>query len=180
MNWKDLQYKRPKQVKKKVIQKKGSQVVNVKYPLGKTKFSASDWEEYQQWIKQQKELQQSKEKPSKPKKKKKGTDTKAKGQKVVRGLKKALTKKEQYHQQLESPLWARKRSEILKRDEYQCRLCGSKHNLQVHHIKYSNGKCAWECPNANLITLCEECHKKVHSDPKHDLNPKNPINIKKS
>ena len=86
MNWKDLQYKRPKQVKKKVIQKKGSQVVNVKYPLGKTKFSASDWEEYQQWIKQQKKLQQSKEKPSKPKKKKKGSDTKAKGRKAVRRL----------------------------------------------------------------------------------------------
>lgn len=175
MNWKDLQYKRPKQVKKKVVQK-GSQVVNVKYQLGKTKFSASDWEEYQQWIKQQK----SQEKPSKPKKKKKGSDTKAKGQKAVRELKKAPTLKEQYHQQLEHPLWARKRSEILKRDQYQCRLCGSKHNLQVHHIKYSSGKKAWEYPNLDLITLCEECHQKVHSDPKHDLNPKNPINIKKS
>lgn len=171
MNWNDLQYKRPKQVKKKVIQKKGSQVVNVKYPLGKTKFSASDWEEYQQWIKQQKKLQQSKEKPSKPKKKKKGSDTKANGQKAVRGLKKAPTLKEQYHQQLEHPLWAEKRSMILKRDQYQCRLCGSKHNLQVHHIKYSSGKKAWEYPNLDLITLCEDCHQKVHADKNHDLNP---------
>lgn len=171
MNWKDLQYKRPKQVKKKVIQKKGSQVVNVKYPLGKTTFSASDWEEYQQWIKQQKKFQQFKEKPPKPKKKKKGIDTKAK---VVKGSKKpknALTRKEQYHQQLEHPLWEKKRNIILKRDQYQCRLCGSKHNLQVHHIKYSSDKKAWEYPNLDLITLCEECHKKVHADQQHELNP---------
>lgn len=108
---------------------------------------------------------------SKPKKKKKGSDTKAKGQKAVRGLENTLTRKEQYHQQLEHPLWAEKRSMILKRDQYQCRLCGSKHNLQVHHIKYSSGKKAWEYPNIDLITLCEDCHQKVHADKNHDLNP---------
>lgn len=85
--------------------------------------------------------------------------------------KKAPTLKEQYHQHLESPLWAEKRAMILKRDEYQCRLCGSKHNLQVHHIKYSRGKRPWEYPNSVLITLCEDCHQKVHSDKNHDLNP---------
>lgn len=112
-----------------------------------------------------------KKKVSKPKKKKKGTDTKAKSQKAVRGLKKNTTKKEQYHQQLEHPLWEKKRNIILKRDQYQCRLCGSKHNLQVHHIKYSSGKKAWEYPNFDLITLCEDCHQKVHADKNHDLNP---------
>lgn len=85
--------------------------------------------------------------------------------------KKAPTLKEQYHQQLEHPLWEKKRNIILKRDQYQCRLCGSKHSLQVHHIKYSSDKKAWEYPNSVLITLCKECHEKVHSDPKHDLNP---------
>jgi DNA-binding MarR family transcriptional regulator len=86
-------------------------------------------------------------------------------------LEKALTRKEQYHQQLENPMWEKKRNIILKRDQYQCQLCGSKHNLQVHHIKYSSDKKAWEYPNLDLITLCEECHKKVHADHQHELNP---------
>lgn len=165
MNWKDLQYRRPRAIKKKVKQKKSSQVVSVKYPIGKTNFSASDWEEYQQWIKQQKKLQE------KPSKSSKGKTTKTKQNKRSQKPKNAPTRKEQYHQQLEHPLWIRKRSQILKRDEYQCRLCGSTHSLQVHHIKYSKDKKAWEYPNSDLITLCEDCHKKVHADPSHDLNP---------
>lgn len=86
-------------------------------------------------------------------------------------LEKGESRKEQYHQQLEHPMWTKKREVILKRDNYQCRICGSKHNLQVHHIKYSNDKKAWEYPNLDLITLCEECHKKVHADKNHSLNP---------
>lgn len=86
-------------------------------------------------------------------------------------LEKSESRKEQYHQQLEHPMWTKKREVILKRDNYQCRICGSKHNLQVHHIKYSNDKKAWEYPNLDLITLCEECHKKVHADKNHELNP---------
>jgi len=86
---------------------------------------------------------------------------------------KTTTAKEQYHQQLEHPLWLKKRLVILERDGYKCRLCGSSSNLQVHHIKYSNGKNAWEYPNLDLITLCKECHSKVHSDLKHELNPYN-------
>ena len=86
-------------------------------------------------------------------------------------LEKGESRKEQYHQQLEHPMWEKKRNIILKRDQYQCRLCGSKHNLQVHHIKYSSDKKAWEYPNLDLITLCEECHKKVHADHQHELNP---------
>ena len=174
MNWNDLQYRKPKPIKKKVKQKKDSQVVSVKYPLGKTNFSASNWEEYQEWIKKQKKLQ---EKPQKPSKSKKGKNTKAKAQKAPSKPKKAPTLKEQYLKQLESPLWAEKRLMILKRDEYQCRLCGSRHNLQVHHIKYSKGKRAWEYPNSALITLCEDCHNKVHSDPNNELNPKSKKNL---
>ena len=172
MNWKDLQYRKPKPIKKNVKQKKGSQVVSVKYPLSKTNFSASNWEEYQELIKKQKKLQQSLEKAQKPSKSKKVKNTKTKVQKAPSKPKKAPTLKEQYHQQLEHPLWAEKRSMILKRDQYQCRLCGSHHDLQVHHIKYSSGKKAWEYPNSTLVTLCRECHQKVHSDKNHKLYPK--------
>lgn len=85
--------------------------------------------------------------------------------------KKAPTLKEQYLKQLESPLWIKKRNMILERDHHQCVLCGSKYNLQVHHKRYSDGKRAWEYPNAALVTLCRDCHQKVHADKNHDLSP---------
>ena len=83
----------------------------------------------------------------------------------------APTLREQYHRQLEHPLWLKKRSIILERDNHQCVMCGSKFSLQVHHLRYSEGKKAWEYPNSALVTLCDECHQKVHSDPNHELNP---------
>lgn len=164
MDWKDLQYKKPKAIKKKVKQKKSSQVVQAKYPISKTNFSASDWEEYQQWIKQQK-------KASEPPKEKKVNSTKKKHKKAASKPKKALTRKEEYYQELEHPLWKEKRKVILERDRYQCRICGSKHNLVVHHIKYSEGKKAWQYPNLDLITLCRDCHDRVHNNKNHELNP---------
>lgn len=54
------------------------------------------------------------------------------------------------------------REEVLKRDGYACRKCGSKENLQIHHIKYRS-KGGSDDLN-NLITLCEFCHWIVHKD----------------
>ena len=50
---------------------------------------------------------------------------------------------------------------ILHRDNYTCQCCGKKNcRLEVHHIKFrSNGGTDDE---ENLITLCEDCHKKIH------------------
>lgn len=79
--------------------------------------------------------------------------------------------KEQYKLQLEHPLWLKKRQIILDRDNHKCMLCGSSENLQVHHTKYSKGKKAWEYPNSTLVTLCRNCHQKVHDDKSHSLNP---------
>lgn len=145
MNYKDPQFKKPK-------------------ATGKV-FSASDWDEFQQWVK-------LKIKASKPSESLKGKTTKAKRNKRSQKPKNALTRKELYHQQLEHPLWLKKRNVILERDHHQCVLCGSEYNLQVHHTKYSNDKKAWEYPNSDLVTLCEKCHRKVHSNCKHQLHPK--------
>lgn len=60
---------------------------------------------------------------------------------------------------------------VMKRDGFKCQLCGSKYNLNVHHMKYEKDKKAWEYSTAVLITLCKDCHKKVHSDKNNDLNP---------
>ena len=54
------------------------------------------------------------------------------------------------------------REAILHRDNYTCQCCGKKNcRLEVHHIKFRrNGGTDDE---ENLITLCEDCHKGVHT-----------------
>lgn len=51
---------------------------------------------------------------------------------------------------------------VLNRDSYTCQICGAKNTrLEVHHIVYrSKGGTDDE---DNLITLCESCHKKIHT-----------------
>ena len=55
------------------------------------------------------------------------------------------------------------RQYVLKRDNYTCQCCG-KHGdglkLHVHHIE--SRKAGGNAPG-NLITLCEDCHKKLHA-----------------
>lgn len=85
--------------------------------------------------------------------------------------KKKVDKKTEYHNDLKHPKWIAKRLVIINRDK-QCQLCGSKTNLNVHHTKYYNTKRAWEYPNSTLITLCKDCHEKVHQDHSHPLYPK--------
>lgn len=49
---------------------------------------------------------------------------------------------------------------VLVRDEYKCRVCKFRQNLQVHHVLFRSfgGKDTSE----NLITLCMDCHTSVH------------------
>ena len=54
--------------------------------------------------------------------------------------------------------WRNIRDEILERDGYQCTVCGSHSNLDVHHIE-PRRKGGQDVPE-NLITMCEECHVK--------------------
>jgi 5-methylcytosine-specific restriction endonuclease McrA len=51
--------------------------------------------------------------------------------------------------------------QILQRDGWRCQQCGSRTNLQVHHIELrsQSGDDAAE----NLITLCSDCHEQIHS-----------------
>lgn len=64
-----------------------------------------------------------------------------------------------YSEQLKSPMWQKKRLEILNRDNFTCQDCGdTESQLQVHHKSYIFGNKVWEYDNDNLITLCETCH----------------------
>jgi len=65
--------------------------------------------------------------------------------------------------QYTDPRWQKKRLEILEYDNYTCRRCGDKEStLHVHHGTYIKGRKIWEYIPCQLITLCDDCHKKVH------------------
>ena len=70
-----------------------------------------------------------------------------------------MGKKESYAEMLRSPLWQKKRLEIMQRDDFTCQHCGCKEReLQVHHRVYHKGAKPWEYDDSELITLCDRCH----------------------
>jgi 5-methylcytosine-specific restriction endonuclease McrA len=72
-----------------------------------------------------------------------------------------LSIKEQY----EHPHWQRKRLEIFRRDGWECRCCGATNKqLHVHHLYYENDLHVWEYDNEALATVCDKCHKLLHSE----------------
>ena len=65
--------------------------------------------------------------------------------------------------------WVSAVKEVWKRDEARCRLCGKHHNtalsrgtFHIHHIVSFQVK-RLQCSPSNLVLLCRECHKFVHS-----------------
>lgn len=68
-----------------------------------------------------------------------------------------------YSEQLKSPMWQKKRLEIMQRDNFTCSMCFSKtKQLTVHHVTYAKNKKAWEYNDKNFKTLCADCHSMVH------------------
>jgi 5-methylcytosine-specific restriction endonuclease McrA len=62
-------------------------------------------------------------------------------------------------------MWSRERSEALKRDGRKCRACGSKEQLEVHHLDNSGIDQIIDliyktllCSPDRLVTLCRACH----------------------
>lgn len=55
------------------------------------------------------------------------------------------------------------RNNVFKRDKYVCQICNKLGgNLNAHHIKSFKSYPDLRLNVDNGITLCEECHKKVH------------------
>lgn len=69
---------------------------------------------------------------------------------------KELFDKEAYLQSME---WRLKRVSVLQRDGYQCQICFTIDNLNVHHITYDN---LGREPLSDLVTLCECHHTELH------------------
>jgi len=62
--------------------------------------------------------------------------------------------------------WKELSKKILKRDNYQCQLCGAEHEqgneLVIHHWLPVSSFPELLDKEWNLITLCENCHRKIH------------------
>ncbi len=52
------------------------------------------------------------------------------------------------------------RLQVLGRDGWRCQLCGSMVQLQVHHIQFRSH--SGPDVEENLITVCSDCHSKLH------------------
>jgi 5-methylcytosine-specific restriction endonuclease McrA len=50
--------------------------------------------------------------------------------------------------------------QVLRRDGWRCQACGSRTNLQVHHIQLRSQ--SGNDDAVNLTTLCVNCHQWVH------------------
>lgn len=54
------------------------------------------------------------------------------------------------------------RVEVARRDRGRCRYCGTRRDLHLHHVNLrSHGV---DHQPHNLISLCQRCHAKVHTD----------------
>ena len=71
-----------------------------------------------------------------------------------------------YRELLKDPRWQKRRLEIMQRDNFTCMVCNRSLNdgipLNVHHRQYIPGRKPWEYESHELVTLCENCHKKIH------------------
>ena len=64
-----------------------------------------------------------------------------------------------YSDKFKDPRWQKRRTEIMNRDKFTCRICGDEKNtLNVHHILYKKGAEPWEYEDHELLTVCEKCH----------------------
>lgn len=74
-----------------------------------------------------------------------------------------------YDDYLRSDEWRKLRQQVIDRDGGECVICGNRDNLHVHHLNYKEGI---DEDGANLVTLCQECHHKVHEIVKRTFSPR--------
>ena len=54
----------------------------------------------------------------------------------------------------------RLRKQVLRRDGWQCQVCGSRQSVQVHHKQLRSQQGSDD--DLNLITLCAGCYEGLH------------------
>lgn len=66
-----------------------------------------------------------------------------------------------HHQLYNTKEWRRLRSDLIKD---RCELCGSEHNLKLHHIVKIDDDPSLALDADNLQTVCARCHLKIHRE----------------
>jgi 5-methylcytosine-specific restriction endonuclease McrA len=69
------------------------------------------------------------------------------------------TNRKQYRRYLKSAAWQAKRAQVILRDRGECRRCGSRYKLEVHHknyVRFGHERLS------DLVTLCQLCHTYEH------------------
>jgi 5-methylcytosine-specific restriction endonuclease McrA len=62
--------------------------------------------------------------------------------------------------QIVTPNYSYYYKQVVKdRDKNKCQMCGKKETLHVHHLDRDT----FNNKHDNLITLCKECHTKIHT-----------------
>lgn len=66
-----------------------------------------------------------------------------------------------YNEYLNSPAWAQRRIEVLRRDQRICQGCRKRKATEVHHLTYAHvgNEFLFE-----LTSLCSVCHERIHAD----------------
>ena len=87
-----------------------------------------------------------------------------------------MSRKEEYQLFLQSDFWKKLSLKRKQKSHFKCYSCGSKENLECHHIFYRD---KWEDTRLDdLIVLCNKCHKDKH-ERMNDLNlGRNLLNIR--
>jgi hypothetical protein len=68
--------------------------------------------------------------------------------------------KEEYRQYLRSDHWQTLRAAKMSQPEKRrCGVCGSRENVQVHHLRYRN---IFDVQTDDLRRLCDRCHSLFH------------------
>jgi glutamine phosphoribosylpyrophosphate amidotransferase len=80
--------------------------------------------------------------------------------------------KKTYFEKLKSPLWQKRRLEVMERDDWKCRICYAEGStLAVHHIRYPKTGNPWDSDACDLVTLCESCHTSLHDGTISQIGP---------
>jgi len=56
------------------------------------------------------------------------------------------------------------RKQVLKRDEFRCKLCASSNKLVAHHIIKAQNSPEIRLEVDNGVTLCQKCHIEIHKN----------------
>lgn len=75
--------------------------------------------------------------------------------------------KDEFYSQYQSEEWSERSRHIMIRDHFTCQICGLKNvKLNVHHLYYPKDGNILNVPDNALITVCEDCHNKLHEQRK--------------